>query len=122
FVSDEEVFLNFATSGALDLSGLLLGGILIGIVGVLNDISVSQVHTVAELRSASPNLSRRELWQRAMKVGKEHLGAVVNTLPLAYAGAAVPLRLIFASSEAPFSYIVNRELFSAEIVRILAGG
>lgn len=122
FVSDEEVFLNFATGGALDLSGLLLGGILIGIVGVLNDISVSQAHTVAEIHAANPKLSRRELWQRAMKVGKEHLGAVVNTLPLAYAGAALPLLLVFANAEAPLSHIVNRELFSAEIVRILAGG
>ncbi len=122
FASDEATYLHFATGGALDLSGLLLGGILIGVVGVLNDVSVSQVHTVVELLEADPTLSRKSLWEKAMRVGKEHVGAVINTLPLAYAGAALPLLLLFATSNAPFLFIINREIFSAEIIRILAGG
>jgi uncharacterized membrane protein len=122
FVSDETVFLHFATDGALNLPALLLGGILIGIVGVLNDVSVSQVHTVEEIAVANPSLSRLELLRRAMRVGREHLGAVVNTLPLAYAGASLPLLLLFAGSDAPFLFIVNREIFAAEIVRTLSGG
>ncbi len=122
FVSDEAVFLNFETGGTLDLEALLLGSILIGIVGVLNDISVSQVHTVGEITHANPALSRREVFARAMKVGREHLGAVVNTLPLAYAGAALPLLLLFADSGSSFAFIANRETFASEIIRILAGG
>ena len=122
FVSDEVVYLNFASRGTLDLSGLLLGGILIGIVGVLNDISVSQVHTVAEIHEANPSLSRKEVLMRAMRVGKEHVGAVVNTLPLAYAGSALPLIMLFSVSASPFLYIVNREVFAAEAIRIFAGG
>lgn len=122
FVSDEAVYLNFATRGVLDLSGLLLAGILVGVVGVLNDVSVSQAHTVEELHKANPNLSRKELFVRSMKVGQEHLGAVVNTLPLAYAGASLPLLMIFGASEAPFAFIVNREIFAAELIRTLAGG
>lgn len=121
FVSDETVFLNFATDGALNLQGLLLGGILVGIIGVLNDVSVSQVHTVIQLREANPSISRTQLWQTSMKVGQEHLGAVINTLPLAYAGASLPLLLLFSTSPAPFSFIVNREIFSAEVIRALAG-
>lgn len=121
FASDEAVFLNFATDGALDLPGLLLAGMLVGIIGVLNDVSVSQVHTVSELHNANPNLSRKEIWQRAVRVGREHMGAVVNTLPLAYAGVSLPLLLLFSQSDAPFSFIVNREIFSAEVVRALAG-
>lgn len=122
FISDEATYLHFASGGTADLSGLLLGGILIGVVGVLNDISVSQVHTVEEIRNANPALTRNEVLARAIRVGKEHLAAVVNTLPLAYAGAALPLLLLFASSEAPFLYILNREIFSAEAIRILSGG
>jgi uncharacterized membrane protein len=122
FASDEAVYLNFQTGGTLDLTGLLLGGILIGVVGVLNDISVSQVHTVAELKSASPSLSRQEVFQKALNVGREHLGAVVNTLPLAYAGAALPLLLLFSTSEASFLFVINREVFASEVIRTLSGG
>lgn len=122
FSSDEASALYFATGGALSLSGLLLGGILIGVVGVLNDVSVSQVHTVVEIVGANPKLSRKEVWKKAMRVGREHVGAVVNTLPLAYAGAALPLLLLFAGSTAPILFILSREVFSAEIIRILSGG
>jgi len=119
--TDEAAYLNFATAGTFDLIGLLLGGILVGIIGVLNDVSVSQVHTVAELHDANPELSRARVWKKAMKVGREHMGAVVNTLPLAYAGVSLPLLLLFSESTAPFSFIVNREVFAAEIIRALAG-
>lgn len=122
FISDEATYLHFASGGSANLSGILLGGILIGVVGVLNDISVSQVHTVEEIKNANPALSRTEVLKRAIRVGKEHLAAVVNTLPLAYAGAALPLLLLFTSTEAPFLYVLNREVFSAEAIRILAGG
>lgn len=122
FVSDEVVFLNLATSGTLDLSGLLLGGILIGVVGVLNDISVSQVHTVSEIYRANPDVSSKELLARSMRVGREHLGAVINTLPLAYAGAALPLLMLFASNDANLLLAINKEIFSVEIIRILSGG
>lgn len=122
FSSDEAVYLNFATDGTLDIAGLLLGSILIGIVGVLNDISVSQVHTVSELIKANPALSRKTALSQAMRVGREHLGAVINTLPLAYAGAALPLLLLFSTTTAPFLFVINREVFASELVRILAGG
>jgi uncharacterized membrane protein len=122
FVGDEVVFLNFAADGKLNLSGLLLGGILIGVVGVLNDISVSQVHTVVELHEANKTLTRSEILTRAMRVGREHFGAVINTLPLAYAGSALPLLMLFSTSASPFLHIANREVFAAELIRILAGG
>lgn len=122
FVSDESVSLNFITQGTLSLPGLLLGGILIGVVGVLNDISVSQVHTVAEIHEANPSLTWREVLDKSMRVGREHLGAVVNTLPLAYAGASLPLLLLFSNSDAPLLFTINREIFVAEIIRTLAGG
>jgi len=119
--SDEAAYLSFATAGSIDLIGLLLGGILVGIIGVLNDVSVSQVHTVAELYDANPELSPARVWKKAMRVGREHMGAVINTLPLAYAGVSLPLLLLFSGSTAPFTFIVNREVFAVEIIRALAG-
>jgi len=122
FASDETVYLNLATDGMLNLPALLLGGILIGIVGILNDVSVSQVHTVIEISGANPSLTKREVLARAVRVGQEHLGAVVNTLPLAYAGAALPLILLFYGSDASALFILNREIFAAELIRTFAGG
>jgi uncharacterized membrane protein len=119
--SHEATYLSFATAGSFDLVGLLLGGILVGIIGVLNDVSVSQVHTVAEIHAANPSRSRSAVWKSAMKVGKEHMGAVINTLPLAYAGVSLPLLLLFSESTAPASFILNREVFAAEIIRAMAG-
>ncbi len=122
FASDETVYLNFATDGMLNLPALLLGGILIGIVGILNDVSVSQVHTVIEISGANPSLTKGEVLTRAVRVGQEHLGAVVNTLPLAYAGASLPLILLFYGSDAPALFILNREMFAVELIRTFAGG
>ncbi|MBY0110951.1 YibE/F family protein [Patescibacteria group bacterium] len=122
FASDETVFLNFATDGAINLPALLLGGILVGIVGILNDVSVSQVHTVIEISDANPALTKKEVLTRAMRVGQEHMGAVVNTLPLAYAGASLPLLLLFFGSDASPLFILNREIFAVELIRTFAGG
>jgi len=122
FASDETVFLNFATDGAINLPALLLGGILVGIVGILNDVSVSQVHTVIEISKANPSLTKKEVLTRAMRVGQEHMGAVVNTLPLAYAGASLPLLLLFFGADASPLFILNREIFAVELIRTFAGG
>jgi uncharacterized membrane protein len=121
FASDESVFLNMKTDGQLDIAGLLLGGIIIGILGVLDDIAVTQVAIVRELLSAGGSLSPREVYQRAIRVGREHVGALVNTLALAYTGASLPLLLLFHGSAAPAGIILNGELFATEIVRTVVG-
>jgi len=120
FAIDEAVYLNFGYPG-LDFQGLLLGGIIIGILGVLDDVSVTQAAVVRELYSSSPNLSTREVYTRALKVGREHVGALVNTLALAYVGTSLPLLLLFSGSEAPAWTIINREIFASEIVRTAVG-
>lgn len=121
FTSDDAVYLNFSTQGALDFTGLLLGGIIIGVLGVLDDIAVTQSAVVAELFSANPDLGRSEVYAKALRVGREHVGALVNTLVLAYTGTALPLLLLFYGSSETFMTVINREMFSAEIVRTLAG-
>ncbi len=121
FASDEAIYLNFSTYGQLDLSGLLLAGIIIGVLGVLDDISITQSAVVSELYGANPNLSRKETYHKALRVGREHAGALVNTLALAYTGAALPLLLLFSISESGFSMIVNQEIFALEILRTIVG-
>jgi uncharacterized membrane protein len=121
FASDESVFLNMTTAGRLDFSGLLLGAILIGVLGVLDDIAITQAAVVRELYGTNPNLSPREVYKKAIRVGREHVGALVNTLALAYTGAALPLLLLFYNSEASKSFILNGEIFATEIVRTIVG-
>jgi uncharacterized membrane protein len=118
---DTSVYLNFATDGTLDLGGILLGGIIIGLLGVLDDVSITQASVVEELKSANPAFGFRDLYSRALNVGRDHVGSLVNTLALAYAGTSLPLLLYYSFSTAPFLVTANQEVIAAEIVRILVG-
>lgn len=120
--SEEITYLNLNTRGSLDLAGLLLGGILIGLLGVLYDAAIGQAVSVEELARAGVHYSRREVYLRALRIGREHVGALVNTLAIAYAGASLPLLLLFfGAGDIDIGLTVNRELFATEIVRILVG-
>lgn len=119
--SDAAVYLNFSTGGTLDIAGLLLGSIIIGLLGVLDDVSITQASVVQELRGANNNLGWRELYTRAIRVGRDHVGSLVNTLALAYVGAALPLVLLYAQSQAAFLDILNQEVVAAELLRIMVG-
>jgi uncharacterized membrane protein len=121
FSSDASVYLNFATNGTLDLSGLLLGSIIIGILGVLDDVSITQASVVQELKSACPTLGFRDLYKRAIKVGKDHIGSLVNTLALAYVGVSLPLILLYAKSNSSFWQTLNQEIVAGELLRIIVG-
>jgi uncharacterized membrane protein len=121
FVGDESVYLNFNTQGSLDFTGLLLGAIIIGVLGVLDDIAVTQVAIVAELYDSNATMGRREIYRRALRVGREHVSALVNTLVLAYTGVSLPLLLYFYLSPTSFSSLVNAEIFATEIVRTIVG-
>ena len=109
------------TASALDLRGLLVAGIVIGALGVLDDVTVTQVSAVAALRRANPSLGRVELYREAIRVGRDHVASTVNTLVLAYAGASLPLVLLFSQGSAPVGRIITSELVAVEIVRILVG-
>jgi len=108
-------------AGDVDLAALLLGGAVIGALGALDDVTVTQAATVSELRFRSPQLTRRELVASGIRVGREHIAATVNTLLLAYAGAGLPLLLLFAVSDQSLSMVANSELIAVEIVRTLCG-
>ncbi|MFZ2719516.1 MAG: YibE/F family protein [Minisyncoccia bacterium] len=120
--SDEITYLNLNARGTIDLTGLLLGGILIGLLGVLYDAAIGQAVSVEELGSAGTHLTRGEIYLRALRIGREHVGALVNTLAIAYAGAALPLLLLFhQTGDLNLGLTINREIFATEIVRILVG-
>jgi uncharacterized membrane protein len=121
FGSDASVYLNFATDGQLDLAGLLLGGIIIGILGVLDDVSITQASVVQELKAANPKLRFQELYTRASRVGKYHLGSIVNTLALAYVGVSLPLILLYSKTESSIGLILNQEVVAGELLRIIVG-
>lgn len=121
FAAEESVYLNLNTGGALDFTGLLLGAIVIGALGVLDDIAVTQAAVVSELRGAKPDAPGREIYQKAMRVGREHVGALVNTLFLAYAGAALPLLLLLYTSPTTLGLALNSEILATEIVRTISG-
>lgn len=119
---EEANYLNLNTRGGIDLVGLLLGGILIGLLGVLYDAAIGQAVTVEELHRAGPHLSRMTIYKRALRIGREHIGALVNTLAIAYVGASLPLILLFShASQEGLSVVLNREIFSSEIIRIVIG-
>ena len=120
FSSEEATFLQL-TGADLSLQGLLLAGMVIGALGVLDDVTISQASTVLALRGANPALGFRELFSRGLRVGRDHVSATVNTLVLAYVGASLPVLLIFSSAELGLVEALNLELVAKEVVATLVG-
>jgi uncharacterized membrane protein len=106
----------------VDLRGLLLAGLVIGALGVLDDVTVTQTWAVWELADVDPEASTRSLFVRAMRIGRSHAASTVNTLVLAYVGATLPLMLVFSALDLPFGIAVSLEVVAQEVVRGLVGG
>lgn len=119
FSSEEAGFIESMRPGQIHIQGLLLAGIIISVIGILDDVTVSQAAIVYELKEHAPRLSARELYNHAMNVGKDHIASVVNTLILVYTGASLPLLLLFIDASLPFSELVNYEIIAEEIVKTL---
>lgn len=119
--SEEAFYLQSGVLSGIDLRGLLLGGIVIGLLGVLDDVTTAQVAAVDEIAKANPRLSAQELYKRGLSVGKEHITSLVNTLALAYAGTAFPALLLFVIYERPAWVVLNTEVVAEEVVRTLVG-
>ncbi|MCX9193653.1 hypothetical protein C3Y87_20150 [Carbonactinospora thermoautotrophica] len=106
----------------VDLRGLLLAGMVIGSLGVLDDVTVTQTAVVWELKAANPSFGVRQLYRAAVRVGRDHIASTVNTLVLAYAGASLPLVLLFAVSQRGLLEVLTTEAVAQEVVRTLVGG
>ncbi|HEU5127854.1 MAG TPA: YibE/F family protein [Glycomyces sp.] len=119
-VLDEETT-SLAMQYPIDMSGLLLAGILIGALGVIDDVTVSQAATVDEVAKANPKWGRKRLFRSGMRVGRDHLTSVVNTLVLAYAGASLPLLVLIAAAARPLGQVLTSQTIATEIVRSVVG-
>lgn len=121
--TDESFYLEVGKNIALNLRGILLGGIIIGALGVLDDVTIGQSAAVHELKEANPSLDIKELYRRGMSIGREHIASLINTLFLAYAGVALPviLYLVAFQSQVPLWLTINGEPIAEEIVRTMVG-
>ncbi|MFW0862104.1 MAG: YibE/F family protein [Candidatus Komeilibacteria bacterium] len=122
-ISEEMMFL-VGSSHVVDFRGLLLAGMIIGSLGVLDDLVVSQISAVEEMSSLDKKMNNKELYNKASRVGVSHLGSMTNTLFLAYAGVSLPLLLLFYIKQPPFmtvGEVINSELIATEIIRTLVG-
>lgn len=119
YSTEEAIFLQNIAGGRINIRGLLLAGIIIGTLGVLDDITISQSAVVQQLINLSPRKNFKKIYTSAMSVGRDHIASMVNTLVLAYTGAALPLLLLFFDSSQSFSYLVNLEIVAEEIIRTL---
>jgi len=120
--SEEAMYLQMGPTAGINLRGLLLGGVIIGTLGILDDITTAQTAVVDELHHANATLGFRGLYRAGTSVGREHIASLVNSLALAYVGASLPLLLLFSTNrQLPVWVIINGEFIAEEIVRTLVG-
>ncbi|MEW6085027.1 MAG: YibE/F family protein [Chloroflexota bacterium] len=118
---EDTLFLIQFSEASINLRGLLLGGMVIGALGVLDDLVSSQSSAVFEIHSANPSLSFRAIYEKSMRIGRDHVAATVNTLVLAYTGASLPLLLLFTLGRGNYGFLLNAGFVAEEIVRMLVG-
>jgi uncharacterized membrane protein len=119
--NENVLFLMQSMETPLNLRGLLLGGMIIGALGVLDDLVTTQASAVFELHHANPNYGFLQLYNASMRIGQDHVAATVNTLVLAYAGASLPLLLLFSLAGGDYGDLINFSFIADEIVRTLVG-
>ena len=120
-LATEEAFIVRIGAAQIDLSGLILGGVVIGALGAIDDMTVTQASAIWELRAANPGMSPGALARSGMRIGRDHVASTVNTLFLAYAGASMPLLVLFVLSQQSLVTVANSEIVATEIVRTLVG-
>lgn len=119
--SEEAAFLFSGGRESIDFQGLTLAGIIIALMGVLDDVCITQSSVVSQLKKANPKMSKRELFKRGMAVGMDHISSVVNTLIMVYAGASLPLLLLFMDGGQSWTQVLNYEVVAEEVLRTLVG-
>jgi uncharacterized membrane protein len=120
-LATEEALIIRVGAAQIDLAGLVLGGVVIGALGAIDDMTVTQASSVWELRAANPAMSAGALARAGMRIGRDHVASTVNTLFLAYAGASMPLLVLFVLSRQSLVTVANTEVVATEIVRTLVG-
>lgn len=119
--TEDAFYLITDPGNSINLQGILLAGIIIGTIGVLDDITTSQAAAVDEIYKANPKLKPHELYKRGTSVGKEHISSLINTLFLAYVGVSLPLLIVFIQGDVPIWVLLNSEAIAEEVVRTIVG-
>ena len=119
-LASEEAFYLLALPD-IDLNGLLLAGIVLGSLGALDDVTVTQASAVWEVGGAKPDIEQRDLFDSGLRIGRDHIASTVNTLLLAYAGAAMPLLILYSLSGLSLATVGSSEVIAVEIIRTLVG-
>lgn len=119
--SDEALYVKALVNQDINLKSLLLAGMIIGLLGILDDITVSQAAIVEKLIKTSEKMDIKDIFIHAMDIGKDHIASLVNTLVLVYAGASLPLFLLFFNSGLSYSQALSSEIVATEVVRTLIG-
>jgi uncharacterized membrane protein len=120
-MASEESGLLAASLSGVNLKGLLLAGVIIGSLGVLDDVTVTQASAVWELHQANPAYGFQRLYAAGLRIGRDHIASTVNTLVMAYAGASLPLLVLFTLSSRRLGDVLTSEIVAQEIVRTLVG-
>jgi uncharacterized membrane protein len=113
----DDISTALGTTQPLNMEGLLLAGIVIGALGVLDDVTVTQAATVAELGRANPTYGAVELYRAGSRVGRSHIASVVNTIILAYAGSSLPLLILIVANNDSLGGVVTDQVIAQEIAR-----
>ena len=121
-LSNEDSLYLVVGNDQLDIRGVLLAGMIIGTIGVLDDVTVTQSAAVAEIHQADPQMTPERLRRSALRVGRDHIGSTTNTLVFAYAGAALPLLMLLTRAQLPLGRALTSEIIAVEIIRALVGG
>jgi uncharacterized membrane protein len=121
--SEDTFYLASIVNADLNLRGILLAGVIVGMLGVLDDVTVAQAATIDEIKRANPKIKFKQLYRAGMSVGRDHIASLVNTLALAYVGSSLPLFLLLYinSSNVPIWITLNSEFIGQELVRTLSG-
>jgi uncharacterized membrane protein len=120
FASEEAIVVQIGAAN-VDLAGIILGGVVIGALGAIDDMTVTQASAVWELRTVDPRMSRTSLFRSGLRIGRDHVASTVNTLALAYAGASMPVLLLLILSRQSLGTVANGEVIATEILRTLVG-
>ncbi len=117
--SEESLYINLYADKQINLVQLLLAGIILGAVGVMNDIALTQSSIVDQFKKSHPDANWKEIFKKSMIVGNDHISSVINTLFLAYMGVSLPLILLIQQQNIAFGIAIQREFIATEVIRIL---
>ncbi|HEY6697098.1 MAG TPA: YibE/F family protein, partial [Acidimicrobiales bacterium] len=120
-LASEEAVNLLAFAPELDFRGLLLAATILGTLGVLDDVTITQVSAVWELHHSDPQVGARQLYSAGIRIGRDHIASTVNTLILAYTAAALPMLLLFTQSGLAMGEVLTTETLAVEIVQTLVG-